>query len=933
MSLSFTHPLVLGILILVVPVILVPVLARGRRWREVSPRVWGSIALRLSIALALVLSLAGLRVVRAVDTLTVVYLLDMSDSVSAAERQRAEAFIRESIQAMPPGGRAAIVAFGENALVERLASEERRLSSIASTPIATRTNLAAAIQLGLALFPEGSQKRMVILSDGLENVGRAAEQVDLAIARGVEIAYVPLGSQRGQVEAYLDRLEAPARVRQGQRFDVTAVIQSTVAQPAVLHLFDEGTLIRSQEVRLQPGTNRVRMSVTAERTGFHRLRAELVPSQDSWPQNNTTAGFTWVQGPPRLLLVEGRPGEAEHLSAALQAAHMEPVTVSPAEMPQSLAALAGYDAVFLVNVPADALPDGAMAALPRYVRDLGRGLVMVGGDSSFGAGGYLRTPIEEALPVDMDVRDREREPNLALVLAIDKSGSMGRCHCNDPNALPGQYQRVESGLPKVDIAKEAILRTYRAVGRLDFLGIVAFDANAHWVLKPQRSVSLDEVQSAIAGIQASGQTNIFAGLNEAARALSDVDARVKHIILLTDGWSRAGAYDELAAQLREEGITLSVIAAGRGSASYLRRLAEAGGGRYYPARSIQEIPQVFLKEAVRAVGRYVIEKPFYPVQTAETPILAGIAGQGVPGLYGYNGTTPKAAARVPLVSDEGLPILAYWQYGLGRSLAWTSDLTAHWAAEWVRWDGFARFVAQLASWVLPVPGSERLQVEGSVEDGSMVIRVDAVDDGGRPWDFLDVQATILGPDLEPRRVTLAQEAPGRYRASVSVTGPGVYMIQIVASESTEDVGEAPVEQATIGVVVPYSPEYRQGEAMEGERLLARLARATGGDRLDTPEMAWAKTSVPARSSRPLGMALLWLAILLFPLDVAVRRLRLSLGEGRRLVARARLSWRRRRTAEQAAAREAHPRLRQLFAARERGRARSARRRVDEEETD
>lgn len=878
MTLSFTHPLALLASIFLIPVILVPVLARGRRWHAIPARAWWSLALRALITLALLFSLTGAQWVRAVDALTVVYLLDLSDSISASERARAETWIRQSVQAMPPNGQAAIVAFGEQALVERLPSAGTDMAEVTSAPGATRTNLAAAIRLGLALFPETSRKRMVILSDGLENVERAVEQAELAAAHHVEIDYVPLRALSGGAEAYLDRLEMPGVVRLGQRFDLTAIVESTVAQPATLQLFADGTLARSLDVNLQPGTNRVRVPLTAEQAGFHRYRAELIATGDTLPQNNWAAGFTVVEGPPRILLIEGKPGEAGHLAAALGAAGMEVAITPPAQTPQDLATLSGFDAVFLVNAPAEALPHAAMQALPRYVRELGRGLVMVGGESSFGAGGYLRSPVEEALPVDMDVRSREQEPNLALVLAVDKSGSMGRCHCDDPNLSPGQYQRVQSGLPKIDIAKEAILQTFQALGRLDFLGVVAFDQDAHWALQLRQLASMDEVQGAIGGLDAYGQTNIFAGLNEATQALTEVDARIKHIILLTDGWSRAGAYEELIKRMREQGITLSVIAAGRGSAAYLQELARAGGGRYYPATEIQELPQLFLKETIQAAGSYVIERPFYPLQTAATPILEGIDVSRMPGLYGYNGTTPKKAARVALVTDQGDPLLAYWPYGLGRSVAWTSDLTSHWAAEWVTWDPFTRFVGQLASWVLPEPTSGHLQVASTVEGSSLTIAADVVDSGGRPWDFLDVRASLIGPELTVEQIELTQAASGHYQATVPVSAAGAYLVQVVASEKGDAEGVAasmPVATMTTGVVIPYSPEYRQSSGAAGEALLRDLAQVTQGQRLDAPAEAWRPGGRMARVAQPVWPSLLLLAALLFPLDVAVRRLRLG----------------------------------------------------------
>ncbi|MGC9320560.1 MAG: VWA domain-containing protein, partial [Armatimonadota bacterium] len=631
-----------------------------------------------------------------VDDMTVVFVLDLSDSVPASEQERAETFIRQAVAGMDDGDRAAVVAFGEDALVERLASEARDLPPIASVPGGGRTHIAEALRLALALFPEESQKRIILLSDGLENVGDALAQADLATARGVEIAVVRLSAPLAEREGYLSGVEVPSSIRQGQSFDVIIDVVSTLAQQATLRLLGDGRLLESRAVDLAPGSNRVALSLTAEETGFRRYRVELDPSLDTLDQNNTGSGFAVVYGPPRVLVAEGLPGEADALARALASAGVSDVeVVPPAALPAEPAVLSSYDAVVLMDVPADALPTGTMEALPVAVRELGRGLVMIGGEQGYGAGGYLRTPLEAALPVDMDVRSRTREPNVALVLAIDRSGSMGRCHCDDPDALPGEYERVEVGLPKVDIAKDAVLMAGEALGPLDYLGVVAFDENALWAVALQQLVNAGSLQNAIGGIQAEGGTNIFAGLSEAEQALVATEAQVKHIILLTDGWSRAGEYDDLTARLAEEGITLSIVAAGTGSAAYLQGLAQAGGGRYYPVPTIDDLPEIFFRETIQTVGSYIIEEPFYPLPAGTTPILRGLDPMELPALLGYNGTTPKSTAQTTLISPRGDPVLAQWQYGLGRAVAWTSDLKPQWASNWVAWERFNRFAVQL----------------------------------------------------------------------------------------------------------------------------------------------------------------------------------------------------------------------------------------------
>jgi uncharacterized membrane protein len=573
------------------------------------------------------------------------------------------------------------------------------------------------------------------------------------------------------------------------------------------------------------------------------------------------ASFTIVHGPPRVLVVAANPTEAGALVSALEAAQLTPTSIAPASLPTSLADLASFDTVVLVDVPAESLPSGAMDALPAFVRDLGHGLVMVGGEVSYGAGGYLRTPIEEALPVDMDVRSRTKDPNVALVMAVDKSGSMGRCHCDDPS---GGSTRTEIGIPKVDIAKQAMMEASSVLGRLDYMGVVAFDEKARWALETQPLVSPDVLESSIAGLSADGGTNIGAGLDQAFRNLQGVDARIKHVILITDGWSNASGYDALVQEMHDQGITLSIVAAGRGSAEYLQQLAEEGGGKYYPVTTMNEIPRIFLKETIRAVGSYIIEQRFRPAASSPSPILTGLSVNSLPALRGYNGTTPKGAATVVLLSPEGDPVLAHWQYGLGRSVAWTSDLAGKWATEWVGWTGFPTFVAQLVSWTLPAPQSQTLASDIQLNGNDAVITVEAFDAAGRPRNFLDTTARVIAPDLSTTEVRLQQTAAGRYEGRLAVAQVGSYLVQIQSSENG-----TPASSQTTGFVVPYSPEYTT--LTVDTTLLTDIAATTGGQVNIEPAEAFSHTLEAVERSQPVWTWLLLAAALLFPLDVAIRR--------------------------------------------------------------
>ncbi len=914
MSISFIYPQYLWLLLLVPLSIALGLTGKSKINRA---RLWSALIARTILMAAIILALSGIQLRLRSNLLTTVFILDASDSIPPAEQSRGESIISQSIQAMPTGDKAAVVVFGEDALVERLASDDRFLTGLASTPITLRTNIAGAMQLAQAILPGEGAKRLVLFSDGRENLGEAVEQAELAASQDIELLYVPLGGPEGEVEVLIDNLTVPAEVRQGEDFSLTASIQSSAPVNATLRVFENDNLVQSREIRLQTGSNNQlieiksqtadQAAVAEQDTGFRRFRVQIIPDADTRLQNNQASAFTVVHGPPKVLIVEGQPGEGENLARALQASEMKTTQIAPASVPTNLSELANYDSVILINVNASTLPSTVMELLQSYVRDLGLGLIMVGGTDSFGAGGYLRTPLEEALPVDMDVRNKDLQANLALVLAVDKSGSMGRCHCDNPDLFQ-TYTRSEVGQPKVDIAKEAIMRSASALGKQDFLGILTFDSQPRWALPVGKLVDPLELEKAISSFQAEGSTNIQAGLETAFQALKDVPAHRKHVILVTDGWVREGDLTNLTQMMKESGVTLSIVAAGQGSAEYLKAISEFSGGIYYPATDILNVPDIFLKETVKSVGEYVVEEPFYPLVAMPSPILRNLDTNDLPPLLGYNGTTAKKTSRLDLITARGDPLLATWQYGLGRSAVWTSDFKGQWGVKWLEWDGFARFASQLVGWILPAPKVEGLTASINLKDNQVVIELDAIDKSGQPLNFLQGNAVVIDPDLNTVELPLKQVGAGKYQATGSVSTPGTYLVRLGVNQKDQSLG-----QMTMGFVVPFSPEYRSSGVDRG--LLEELAGITGGKELLDPKEVFTHNLPAAQSAREIWQSLLILAALLFPLDVAIRRLSI----GKKDIVKARL-WLSQRITLPARERLGQPRvLGQLFQARERAR--------------
>ena len=855
---AFTTPLALLLLVVALP----PVIALGwprvayRRVRDLT-----SLALRVLMLLLVVLALAGLQIVRASDRLAVIFLLDASDSVGQAAQEAQLQFVEAALAEMGPDDLAGVVVFGANAVVERQPGSVRELGALRSTPVTSNTDLAEAIRLGLALFPPDTARRLVLLSDGRATVGDTEAAARLAAAAGVEISFVPVTREATAPEILVSDVRVPPVVNAGQEFDLSLTIDAETATAATVTVLASGEIIHRQPVELRAGSNRYTLTLQAGGSGFRDFRVQVEPDEgDGFFQNNQLSSFSQVVGPPRVLVVAADDAEATYLTQALTETGLEVDVIRPAELPVGVAALAQYNSIIVANVPAPQLSEARMRALQTYVRDLGGGLVVTGGPDAFGPGGYFQTPLEETLPVQMRLLDQQRVPQLTLVYLLDRSGSMSAIS--------------PSGVPNVELAKEAIIRSIDFLQPTDRAGIVSFDTGGSWLAEVQPVLDRFSLQNLVARIRPGGGTDIRAGMNAASAALVDDPSPRKHIILLTDGGADSTGLVDMAATLHDDhDVTTSVIAIGvpPGAQTFLRDMAEAGGGNYHAVEVVEAIPTIFTLETVLATRSYILEEPFVPAIASNSPIIDGITA--APELLGYVATSPKQTAQVVLVStgEHQDPLLATWQYGLGRAVAFTSDATARWGVNWVAWDGFSRFWNQLVRWTITEGATQNLETRVQMEGEQARIIVDARDADGNFLNGLALTASLVNPDLSSETIRLQQVAPGQYEATFTPGAEGAYFLAI-AGEAGEDEAPLQVAQRT-GWVMSYSPEYSLDAGTADLDLLNDLAELTGGRSLaEEPGAAFAHNLALETASTPLWPWLLLAALLILPVDIAVRRL-------------------------------------------------------------
>jgi uncharacterized membrane protein len=811
-------------------------------------------ALALRGALVAVLAVTFLRptLPRWVDRLNVVYLLDVSESVSLAARERAYRFVAESARYVRSGDRDSVIVFGEEAAVDQALAHRPAVERPRSTVSGQATNLFQAIQLAQATLPPGQANRIVMLTDGRQNAGNALAAAQAAKDAGIDIYYVRAPLTFTQ-EVVAESLVLPQEVKFGEPFQARVVAWSHKETQGRVSLFRNGEFIGSQVVRLGAGKNVFSYRQSLDQSGIHVYQAAIEVDGDTIEDNNRAVGTVVVRGRPQVLLADKDKGHAASLVGALRSQNIEVTVVEPAGIPGDMGGLQKYDGIILSNVSSLKLSRDQMVNIRDYVRDYGGGLVMVGGEESFGLGGYYRTPIEEALPVTMEVKQKIEIPSLAVVLSIDRSGSMA--------------MSTDEKVTKLDLAKEAAHLVIDLLDERNEVGVMSWDTEFIWdfPVKPARDRSA--AHHAVATIKAGGGTDGYPALKESYAVLFDRPALLKHVIFLSDGQMTRGDFAGLLRRMSKDKITVSTVAIGKDADVQLMvDIAKWGRGRFYYTEDSQTIPRIFTLETQLASKASLVEQPFKPTLTAPAhEAMQDMDWKGVPPLGGYVATTVKSTAELVLMSHQEDPVLATWRFGLGRSAAFTSDAKAKWGLLWLRWRDFNKFWAQLTRWTLR--SGTRSDTVATVErrDGIGEVVVDAVDGKGEFINFLDSQIGVVAPNRERTVVDLEQIGPGRYRGRFPAPQEGVYLVGMAQRRSDRVVGSQ-----LAGLVVPYAQELR--DLGVDDALLHELTELTGGGAVDDPRDVFLKARRQSRIGVEIWPWLVGLVAALVVPEIALRRL-------------------------------------------------------------
>ncbi len=837
-----------------------------------------ALALRTLVIVLIACALADVQAVRTVDDQTAVFVLDTSQSLAPELQQAGFEFIKQTAATMRPDrDRVALVVCSGDARIEQIAYHDLRVQQYSASPRPDETNLAAGLRMARAIVPPDTARRIVLLSDGNENAGDALAEADRLAAERIPVDVLPLNYVHRE-EVIVERFSAPARAQEDDRISLDLVLRAT--RPTKGHVLiyhndvpvdlDPAAPGAEAAVTLNEGLNRLTLPVRLPQRGVHRFEAVFAPddsSDDTLFANNRGQAFTMVGGGETALVIVDHglePGATADLSAqvlvdALEAAGVtctlravEQVTLSPE-------ALMGYSLVVLSNVSAITVGEDQQRALASYVRDLGGGLVVVGGDQAFGLGGYYRSPLESILPVVTD-RKKLQLLSTSMVIVVDQSGSM-----------VGE---------KIERARQAAQAAVDLLGPMDQIGVVAFAGEYRWVVPLAPCTNKALIQRRLAGIASGGGTVMYPALAAAGVALYHTDTNVRHIILLTDGQSAPGDFDRLSRTLKNEGITVSAIAIGDDADhAQLQRIADLTGGRMYRTSNAAPLPQIFVRETVLAGRSGAFEREFMPQLRSGTwsPLVTGLRQEELPPLFGYNVTAARPEATVPLVrnTERGAdPILAHWQVGLGQAIGFTSGMWPKWGHDWSSWSGFSKFWGQVARSAARPPDGTEFDVQTTVDGQRATVMLEAADAMRLMRGGLQISARVVGPDYEVQTLDLRPVGLGRFEADFPIEHKGAHIVRF--AYAWQENGQAKSAGVQASVTVPYGAEYRA--LRSNEAFLVDIARRTEGRLLyaEQPEAVfepWIRQ--PVQTRRPVWDWFVRLAMAAFLLDVGVRRLAIN----------------------------------------------------------
>ncbi|MFA6956295.1 MAG: VWA domain-containing protein [Thermoanaerobaculia bacterium] len=809
----------------------------------------------ISFAL-IVLALAGLAIRLDSRAGTLVVVTDRSRSMPADGDARAKEIIDLVSSKRPSDNDLGVVSFGRRTAVD-LVPSKGGFGGFTGDVGQDASSLGEAVDEALSLMPAGSPARILVIGDGHWTGSDPAIAAVRAAERGIAIDYRML-ARPAAGDIAIARIDAPQSVAKGEALLVSAAIVSPVPQEVAIELRRGATVVAAGRKSVPAGTSQITLRDRADVAGTLAYTLTVKGTgADPIPENNRARLLVGVRGTKPLLVVSQTGGLASLLARG--GVDVDARTGQNADW--SLESLSSHSAVVLEDLPASFLGKNGMETLAAWVKESGGGLLMTGGPSSFGAGGYFKSPIDPLLPVSMELRREHRKFALAIVVALDRSGSMA--------------VGVGGGRTKMDLANQAAVQVLDMLSPIDEFGVVAVDSAPHQVADLLPVSDQGGVRGKILAIKSEGGgIYVYEALAYATRMLMGARAETRHVILFADAADaeEPGEYRELIEKARMANMTVSVVGLGTATdtdAELLRDVAKRGGGQVYFTSDPGELPRIFAQDTMIVARSTFVDTPSDVALTGGLMSIAGRSFTGAPAVGGYNLTYLKDGALLAGVTrdDQAAPLVASWQVGLGRAAVWTGEVDGKHTGAIASWPLYGDLLASLGRWAageestLPPGMALTQELRGGVD------RIELQLDPDAPPSLAELPELVVlrgEPGKAPRseKRSLRWIDAGTLAADVPVEGSETVLSTLVFPNGSAS--------SMTPVTLPYSPEFAPSSPEEGAATLARLAKITGGRERATPAEIWRDLPKKPRMI-DLRSWLVLLAMLLLLLEILERR--------------------------------------------------------------
>ncbi|MBR6402240.1 MAG: VWA domain-containing protein [Eubacterium sp.] len=807
------------------------------------------LSVRLGLILLILLALFGIRLPGRKKKTATIFVVDMSGSVLTRTGDMQE-YLRSAISSKPEGEKYGIVTFGKDVITDQFVSDDE-LMDIASNPDPSETDIESAVKHAVSMIPDDSVGRIVVLTDGKETIGDIQNLQNLISEENIEIcARMFEDTMAGDV--YIEYVDMPDKMAVGDTYTMKVNVYSSYPTDAVLKVWNSSEVQEELNVSLSTGENTFVIKGTAGEAAIEQKRVTVEAAGDAVAENNSVIAASIVEAPRSVLLVSGLSEDSSGFEKLLKTLNVNLTVVSAINAPGTMMEMLNYKTIILDNVFISDMSESFVANLENYVKDYGGGLIVTGGKESFAPGGYRDTILDEILPVSMLPKGINEAPSLALVMVIDCSGSM-----SDSGTYSDSGQPV--GRSKIDVAVDAALEAVNNLSKDDYVGVLTFSDNFSWRQNIVKAEDKNAIKSAIEGIGIQGGTTIKPGLTEAAEQIAKVDAGVKHILLLTDGEGETKDFNDVTKYINDNNITMSTIAVGSDSDTVLlEKLAADCDGRYYYSDSSTDVPKIFVEEIYLSGDTYFKNGDFALSVNTSNELVSGLYSEGIPHISSYIATTAKPECREIIGTSEEDPLLACWQYGLGSTVAWTTNASGSWASDLAGMQDYAEMWKRILDYTC-------MESEIGKDTLNVYKRRDKIEVKYQASEYSEdtvVEGVYTTPDGETKELILSSENPGSYSATFSPEGMGLYGISVKRMEKGEMVaGTTAIE------TVQFSDEYRRDISDAG---FVNFINSQGR-MLDENSKVFTKIKVKDRSKKDISLILIVLSIILLLIDIFIRR--------------------------------------------------------------